>query len=222
MKKIKINDAVTLELAPLAFQELFVNEFEGGRVSTSAHLSQERTMVYPARNLGTGFGDGLFDNPEGDKYASTRHTLVSVPEGSDEEVIKAKLEGTEDGTIFRILSNNIMDVIGSKNKNALEQGLTDLDVLRARHIVQNGDGDIFANYTKDGNELPEEERVVGKVIKEDGKTVGMEITNENAILEYKTDVFSRTYRADEDKRKFVNVGTQEEVVAEAETPEIQA
>jgi uncharacterized protein YuzE len=219
MREIKINDSVKLMLAEITVEEIFEKEFDNdGKkvVSTSAHVKQERVMCYPSKNMGTGHGDGLFDNPVGNEYPSERHTLVAVPEGSDTNAVKGQIGKFKESCIFRILSNDIMDVIGTKNKAALDNSQTDLDILKARYVVRDGEGTIYATHLEDGTELGENERAIGTIVSDDdGKVIGMNITNKNALLEYKVDVFSREFRKDEDKRQFVKKGTADEVVEES-------
>jgi len=220
MKTVMITDSVKAEIAELKLMGLYSNEFDspnGPITRSSAHVSQDRSTIYPERNMSTGFGAGLFDNPDGNSYPSTRHTLVPIPNGLNEDQVKQQIEKVaKDGCIFRILSNEVIDVLSAKEKDALARGFIEsMEVLAARHIVRDTEGLVYASYTKDGKRLEPDNRVVGKVVVDDnGRAIDVEITNADALLEYKTDVFSREYTEDVDKRKYIQRGVSTEVVVE--------
>lgn len=201
MKEIE-NNGIKIQLGTVEVVDVYTNKFEGDREASSAHLSQERTVIYPASNLGTGFGKGLFESPEGEKHSQTRHSLVAIPVGIDVEKVVEKLKDFEESCLYRIVSNNIEDVIGEKVKAAIAQGLTDLETQKARFIVRDAEGNVYATVTKDGEQLGENDRAIGKVVMEDNKAIGLDIVNEEAVLEYSTIVYSREYTPDQDLREY--------------------
>lgn len=220
MKKVSKGNGVVLEIKNMVVNALYSNDFDG-KTRVSAHVSQDRVTTYPAQRMDSGFGDGLFDNPEGESFESTRHTLVPVPEGSTEESVATKLGEFDEATIYRVLSNNLDDVISDKERQAIANGLIEKSSLEPRYLVQDSDGNVFANVTVDGEILEDDDRIVGKIVKsEEGNSV--EITNPNAILEYKRDIFSRTYREDVDSRVKANVAQQVEAPAHEEQNDLPA
>jgi len=203
MREIKKDGGIVLNIQDMVVNKLYSNEFDG-KVRVSAHLSQKRATVYPAQRMDNGFGDGLFDSPEGETFESTRHTLVSVPEDATEETVAARIKTFTDACIYRKVSNSLDEVISNREKQAIESGLIEKESLKSRYIVRDSEGNVYANVTTDGEVLEGDDRVVGKIVEsEDGDT--LEITNPKAILEFKRDIFSREYQEDIDNRVEVNV-----------------
>lgn len=192
MKEIKKNAIITKIGNVAVVGDLLVNEFNGS-IRTSAHLSQTRETFYPSRRMDTGFGDGLFENALGDPYVQTRHTLINVPNGETVENVTAMAAKFEDSTIYRILSNNIDDVLSSKDAEAVAQGLTTREKLASKYVLRDSEGKVYARITQDGEIL--DDTVVGTIV--DGS---VELTVENALLEYKRDIYSREYKEDVDMR----------------------
>ncbi|MFW5794646.1 MAG: hypothetical protein ACOCV1_04090 [Bacillota bacterium] len=172
--------------------------------------------------MDSGFGDGLFDSPEGQSYETTRHTLVPVPEGSTKESVQAKVGEFTDACIYRVLSNSLDEVISDKERQAIETGLIEKESLNHRYLVQDSDGNVFANVTTDGEILEGDARTVGKIVKSEDGEVSVEISNPNAILEYKRDIFSRSYRSDVDNRVKANVAAQVEQPAHEHEEDLPA
>ena len=200
MKEIKKDNGIVTNLEHPEVEELYSNEFEG-KTRVSAHVSQKKVTVYPSQRMDTGFGDGLFKNSPGNEYTSTRHTLVVVPEGLSKESVQDKVDEFPDACIYRKLSNNLDEVISSKENQAIESGLINKENLKPRYLVQDSEGNVYSNMTTDGELL--EDKVVGKIVTTpEGKV--LEVINPNALFEYKRDIFSREYQEDNDMRETVN------------------
>ena len=192
MKEIKKNSVVTKIQDITVVGDLLVNEFNGS-IRTSAHLSQTRETYYPSRRMDTGFGDGLFENSLGEPFVQTRHTLINVPNGETVENVATMAAKFEESTIYRILSNNIEDVLSSKDAEAVAQGLTTKENLASKYVLRDSAGNVYARVTQDGEIL--DNTVVGTIV--DGN---IDLTVENALLEYKRDIYSREYKEDVDLR----------------------
>ena len=209
MKQIEKNNVV-LVIEDLKVENLYTSEFQG-KVRVSAHISQERKVSYPSQNMGTGFGGGLFENVQSDPYVSKRHTLIVVPEGQTEQSVQEQSKAFPEATIYRVLSNNIDDVISEREKSAIESGLITKESLKAKYLVRDKDGNVYSTATVDGEVLEGDARKVGLITKSENGELSVEITNPNALLEYKRDIFSRVYREDIDNRVTVKQGAEQVV-----------
>ena len=209
MKEIKKENGVSLKIEDMVVKEIYQNEFDGKK-RASAHVAQKRVTTYPAQRMDTGFADGLYDSPEGQSYESERHTLVPVPEDATVESVAERVATFTDACIYRLLSNNLDEVISDKEKQAIESGLITKESLKPRYVVRDSEGNVYASVTTDGEVLEGDDRVVGKIVEsEEGNS--LEITNPNALLEFKRDIFSREYREDIDNRVKVAVTQAAEV-----------
>jgi len=208
MKEIKKENGVVVTLNDVNVEQLYKNEVEGAngqkQTRVSAWLTQKRLTAYPARRMDTGFGDGLFETVQQDPYEQTRNTLVSVPEDADIDKVKEQLGQFEEACIYRILSNNLDDVISEREISAIDQGFITKESLKPRYILRDSEGNIYANYTQDGEILKGDARIVGKIVEDNGEQ-SLELTNPNAVLEFKRDIFSREYVEDKDMREHVEV-----------------
>ena len=198
MKQIEKNNVV-LVIEDLKVEKLYTSEFQG-KMRTSAHISQERKVSYPSQNMGTGFGGGLFENVQSDPYVSKRHTLIVVPEGQTEESVQEQSKKFPEATIYRVVTNNIDDVVSEREKAAIESGLITKESLKPKYIVRDKEGNIYSSMTVDGELLEGEARKVGVVVTSENGETSIEITNPNALLEYKRDIFSQVYHEDIDNR----------------------
>lgn len=207
MKEIKKENGVVVVLGNITVNQIYTNEFDG-KVRASAHITQERITTYPGQRFDTGFGDGLFDNPEGQSYVSKRNTLIAVPEDATEEIVAQKISEFPESCIYRILSNSLDEVISDKEKRAVEAGFITKESLEPKYLVQDSEGNVYASTTTDGVILEGDDRKVGKIVDtEEGKA--FELFNPDALLEYKRDVFSREYCEDKDNRVKVTVANRQ-------------
>lgn len=187
------NNGIIKTLNPIEFK--IIEKIEDKPV---AHMWQSGKVSYPAQNLSTGFGDGLFDAGETKDFdIKARHTLVPLPKGTTEQDIKKKLMTCTAPIIYRILSNNPEDVISDKDRASIAQGFITKQQKLAKLILQDSEGNVYANFENDGTQLEGDDRIIGTVA--DGE---IEITNKRAVLEYKRDIFSPVFKEDEDKREF--------------------
>lgn len=185
-----------------------------GSTNSVALIVQERTTTYPKKRMDTGFGDGLFENVEGDGFDQTRRTLIPIPNGAEEDAVQEKLAGFENACIYRILSNNLDDVISSREMDGITAGFRTKEYYKSRRVLRNADGDVFGSVDTEGKPL--ENRIIGKIVEaEDGEQT-LEITNPDALIEYRRDIFSREYVSDIDTRVRANASTQNEIEAVSE------
>lgn len=190
----------TVELKSTNVVDMYVNEFANG-TSKSVYITQERTTTYPAKRFDTGFGDGLYDNPDGKSYDQTRHVLVNVPEDETLESVEERIKALPNACIFRILSHNFDDVLGERELGAIEAGYREKEDFRTRFLVRDSEGNVYSSMTKDGKALKDDDRVIGKIVEDDEGNEIFEQTNPNAMVEYKRDIFSREYKPDIDLRE---------------------
>lgn len=200
MKEIKRSNGSVLTLEKVVVVNTYTNEFDG-RKSVSAHLTQKRLTAYPAKRMDTGFGSGLFETEVGKPYEQTRNTLVSVPENTDVNQVVEQLNKFADACIYRIVSNNIDDVVSDREKQAIANGLIEKESLKPRYVVRDSEGNVYSNMTQDGERLEGDNRIIGKVVTTDEGQF-LEITNPNALLEFKRDIFSREFVEDIDNREY--------------------
>ena len=211
MKTIEKSNGVKLVINDLqVVTPLYSNEFNG-KMRVTAHLTQERETTYPAQNMSTGFGGGLFENVGGEPFKTKRNTLMVVPENMTIEDVKNQAALYPEATIYRIVTNDLDEVISEREKSAIEQGFITKESLKAKYVVRDAEGNVYSTVTQDGEILEGDARKIGFVSK-DGDSLSLEITNPNALLEYKRDIFSRTYVEDVDNR----VGVKKNVEAHVE------
>lgn len=111
-----------------------------------AQVRQEVTTEYPAARIGNSGTIGLFDEdefnlPEGQTYTSTRVAWFSVPAGTTEEEVNARLAKATNARIYRVYSNNLQDVLTDEQKAALASGIVTEQQLYDRHIVRDEKGE---------------------------------------------------------------------------------
>jgi hypothetical protein len=103
------------------------DQFEGAHV---AHVKQDIVSKYPKKKFGNSLSSGLFsngDDAEHTEYVNTRHTLIKVPsefKSDDEKSLKTVQEKLDavNGTIQRIVSHNLEDVLTDEDRWAMEEG----------------------------------------------------------------------------------------------------
>lgn len=157
-----------------------------------AHVSQEVISKYPTKRFGSRLSAGLFSSSDAEfkEYTTTRHTLVKIPNelNSGDEKHLAKVQKQLDGlkgTIQRIISYNLKDVLTEGDEWAVEEGLTTIEDLQDRYETRDAEG---SNWS--GGQL--RRAADGEVI--------------NALLprEYSRRVYQPTFVADLDLRGVVS------------------
>lgn len=167
------------------------DQFEKAHV---AHVKQDVVSKYPSKRFGSRLSAGLFQTSDGDykEYTTTRHTLVKIPNelnSSDEKhlvKVQKQLDSLK-GTIQRIVSYNLKDVLTEGDEWAVEEGLTTIDELKNRYETRDKEG---SNWS--GGELR--------------RTADGEVINALLPREYSRRVYQPTFVADLDLRGVVNGG----------------
>jgi len=116
-----------------------------------AHVSQDVVSKYPSKKFGSRLSPGLFEAKDAEftEYTIKRHTLVKIPNelnSSDEKhlsVVQKQLDSLK-GTIQRIVSNNIKDVLTEGDEWAISEGLTTLDDLKDRYETRDTAGNRYS------------------------------------------------------------------------------
>jgi len=164
---------------------LSVHKLNDSEFGKSVTLMQETTITYPSKRMDTGFGKGLFNSTPGKTYTNKRYALIKTPEEATEKVVEDQLSKVPNACIYRILSNDIQDIITDSERAAIKEELTSLERLEDRYEVQDSEGNRYAQ---------------GKLrVTRDGEVI------ENMPKEFKRDVFSTEYKEDIDLRQFVGV-----------------
>ncbi len=114
-----MDNSIGTVLGKIEVQEIL----EGlGVTSDLAIVFQERVTEYAAAKGGNELTDSLFaseDFGSGQTFDSKRTALVKVPKGKIQAEVEAKLKAFPDAVIYRILSNDIMDVLSEDQKAML-------------------------------------------------------------------------------------------------------
>jgi len=156
-----------------------MNESEFGK---SATLKQDCTITYPSKRMDTGFGKGLFDSMAGKAFVTSRYALIKTPADATNELVEQQLKSFPQACIYRVLSNDIDDIISDSERSAIKEGFTTLEAYEDRYEVQDGKGNRYAQ---------------GKVrVTNDGEVV------EQLPKEFKRDIFSTVFMDDRDFRQF--------------------
>jgi len=113
-----------------------------------AQLRQVVTTEYPSVKLGNSnsdllFGEDAFNLPAGQSYDSTRITWIPVPEGTTAEKVAERLEATPDARIYRVISNNVADVMTEEQHQSVKAGLRTMEDFKDSLIVRDSDGNTI-------------------------------------------------------------------------------
>lgn len=168
---------------PLEFHSF--NETAFGK---SATLKQEITTIYPAARPGNSLSDGLFAQDrfgEGQAFPSIRYTVVKVPSDATEEEVKKQIasinEQNPEARIYRILTNNVEDVITAEQKQAFNRGL-----------ITDDDDEVIESW----DEYMEDRKEAYQVVDAEGNTY----YDGNKNPQYRRHLLSLTGKEDVDLR----------------------
>jgi len=134
---------------------------------SQAQIRQVVTTTYPSQVVGNSATDSLFDIKEfklkdGQSFSSKRVAWIPVPNGTSVEQVKKILSTLPRARIYRMISNELDDVLTEEQKQAHGSGLVDLETLENGRRVCDSNGDpvspeqFFQNFfTKDYTSLSE-------------------------------------------------------------------
>ncbi len=128
------------------FAKIVVTKVVEGMSKNSdiAVLSQPVKTIYPSANSGNDKTDALFGASafgDGQSYESKRPAIIKVPKGTTAEQVQAKIDALEEPRIYRILSNNVKDVLTDEQISMVDQGLSSKSYAdyKAEKSVKNGE-----------------------------------------------------------------------------------
>lgn len=132
-----INRSGIMIVCATVVAQAIYDQFEKSHV---AHVSQEIISKYPSKKFGNRLSSGLFseeEDAEYTEYTTTRHTLVKIPStlnsGSEDDLatIQAQLDKFP-GTIQRIVSHDLKDVLTEGDEWLLAQKMVTMEELEER------------------------------------------------------------------------------------------
>lgn len=130
--------------------------YDGLGKNNSCHISQTVETVYPAARMGNEFSTGLFDSPAGKTYTSKRYSFVPVPKGYTKEQVQERLNKFQEGCIYRILTNNLDDILTEGDMWNIRQGNITREDLENKYEVQDSEGKRYACGVENTGQLPKE------------------------------------------------------------------
>lgn len=184
-------NGVIIELSSCTAEAIY-DQFDDSHV---AHISQKVVSKYPNRKFGNRLSTGLFTNSKDDYkiFENVRHTLVKVPNDllsknkKHLEVVQKQLDSFK-GTIQRIVSNTLSDVLTEGDNWRVSEGLTTMEELADRYETRDSENNKYS-----AGELR---------MSSEGEVV-------NALLprEYSRRVYQSIFKADQDLRSVAGVGS---------------
>jgi len=175
--------------------KVIVDRIVKGEYGTAALLKQEHVTIYPGARGSNSMQSGLFNDNEFGKdriFTNLRYALVKVPDNATEQEISKRLEQFSNARIYRVLSNNVEDVLTSEQKIMMQQGRSTMTIESYK--------DKYAVRNKDGEAIPDA----------------------HGNMQFGRNFFTHVIKADMDMRQPVTVGSiTGEIPAEeaVETPE---
>lgn len=198
-------NGVIIECQPVEAVAIY-DQFENSHV---AHVKQSIVSKYPTRRFNNRLSSGLFSADEGEytEFESTRHTLVKVPNtlASANEADLLKVQSQLDqfpGTIQRIVSHNLDDVLTEGDEWALENvDEITRDTLEDRYETRDSENNRYSSGKL-------------RVSAADG------VVDETLPKEFSRRVYQNMFVEDKDLRKG-SIGTHSAVQEEDVDAEIQ-
>jgi len=139
------NPEIKIEFGTLGVDSVSPHAYKNG--ISSAQLRQVVKTTYPSIRVGNSrtsslFAQEAFNLESGQAYESTRVTWINVPNGTTVEQVVAQLRNHPGARIYRVISNNVEEVLTDEQKQAVQAGLTTLatfeEKLRVRRTDANG------------------------------------------------------------------------------------
>lgn len=142
MEKINANQIKTI-YGKITVDSIGESEYKKGIFQ--AQLRQKITRAYPSVKVGNSHSDSLFGAdafklPDGQSYESTRVTWINVPEGTTVEALQAKLDTLPEACIYRIISNDVTDVMHDGQHQAVNAGIRSIDKFMDSLLVRDREG----------------------------------------------------------------------------------
>jgi len=141
-------NGVIIECDPVEAVAIY-DQFENSHV---CHVKQIVRSKYPTRRYGNKLSSGLFEEDEGNytEFESTRHTLVKVPNnlnsGNEEDLAQVQSQLDKfPGTIQRIVSHNLEDILTEGDDWALREGVFTRDQLEERFETRDTEGNRYSS-----------------------------------------------------------------------------
>jgi hypothetical protein len=118
---------ITTSVEPIKVESILEGSALIGRSTKVALLSQTVTRTYPGAQAGNSKQDGLYEDKDFSsgsprEFKQVRYCLVKVPHNVTLSEVQDKVDTLTNATIYRILSNNVMDVITDEQKTMLNSG----------------------------------------------------------------------------------------------------
>jgi len=208
------------------------NSFVAG-TSSVALLSQEVMKIYPGSQAGNSRQDGLYDDSQFDnsnttrEFPQVRYCLVKVPSGQTVEQVQARVNSLRSPSIYRILSNNVADVLTDEQMTMLTRGQLNYFERDAQgNVIQDANGKAVVHqatmqsledrYAVKGYKRNEDNTVATGT---DGKAILIEFADPWKKRQFRAFYFSATAEADMDLREGV-IANQPAALADEHTVDI--
>lgn len=143
MNNQEVTNGITRTFQPITVDEVKPHTYKADKGIHSAQIRQIVETTYPAARVNNSLNEGLFNTEDfnltgGQTYQSTRVTWLDVPAGTTAEQVQTLLEAKPEARIYRIISNNVEDVMSAEQKQAVSVGLRTLEEfqeqLRVRYV----------------------------------------------------------------------------------------
>lgn len=143
MNNQEVTNGITRTFQPITVDEVKPHTYKADKGIHSAQIRQIVETTYPAARVNNSLNEGLFNTEDfnltgGQTYQSTRVTWLDVPAGTTAEQVQTLLEAKPEARIYRIISNNVEDVMSAEQKQAVSAGLRTLEAfqeqLRVRYV----------------------------------------------------------------------------------------
>ena len=151
-----LDSGIKISKSPVSIDSIGDHKF---KECQSVQVRQVVTTTYPSKRVNNSNQDNLF-SPEafgfedGSSYDSNRVAWLDVPNGVDQAAVKKSLDAVNGGTIYRMLSTDVLDVLTEGQKAAIEADAlpkSTLESFQAARVVRNADGEVV---TKAGTDQP--------------------------------------------------------------------
>lgn len=175
---IMSNNAMSITKSPVQFDKAVESR---SSKKDLVLVKQTTTSTYASARGGNDLSGSLFSQSafgEGETYTSDRYALISLPVGTTEEEVVSQLATLPNACIYRILSNDVNDVLSSDQKEMVRKGLSSKSM---------------EDYKED------------KAVKTNVNGVLTLMKDDNDRVQYRGTFFHPTAKADIDLRKAIGV-----------------
>lgn len=159
----KTDSGIKVQFGPIEVDHVEKNEYKKDQYQ--AQIRQEVTKIYPAGKLGNSNADLLFASDveeagDGQEYTSTRVTWLPLAKKRSEKQIKEQLSKFPKANIWRIISDNVEDVLTEEQQVAADLDRyenIDMDFYEEKFLVRGANGEELDDeqysqnfFSKDG------------------------------------------------------------------------